>query len=241
MSLIIADLIILEIEFGKIKLLRIVVSLMRNNAAIRPLPTGTNLKSNQKENYQALLTANEDNELLTLFWASYLSDLETKYKLIYHPGKELFQIYYHPGKTNAANKQIVHEVTQKINQINQDWNKIEQTMTSFQEYSNQELRGELKTAQDELVKLEVNKREFEQSLQNQDLKNSDGLVEEFNKTYREKRNDIQTLFTQNPHVKDLNKIYQDYLSFRQNLIKEYLKSNVKNLDQLLAALVFNPE
>jgi len=114
-------------------------------------------------------------------------------------------------------------------------------MTSFQEYSNQELRGELKTAQDELVKLEVNKREFEQSLQNQDLKNSDGLVEEFNKTYHEKRNEIQTLFTQNSHVKDLNKIYQDYLSFRQNLIKEYLKSNVKNLDQLLATLVFNPE
>lgn len=120
MSLIIADLIILEIEFGKIKSLRRVVRLMRNNAAIRPLPTRTNLKSNQKENYQALLTANEDNELLTLFWASYLSDLETKYKLIYYPGKELFQIYYHPRKTNAANKQIVHEITQKINQINQD-------------------------------------------------------------------------------------------------------------------------
>jgi len=67
MSLIIADLIILEIEFGKIKSLRRVVSLMRNNAAIRPLPTGANLKSNQKENYQALLTANEGNELLTLF------------------------------------------------------------------------------------------------------------------------------------------------------------------------------
>lgn len=241
MSLIIADLIILEIEFGKIKSLRRVVSLMRNNAAIRPLPTGANLKSNQKENYQALLTANEGNELLTLFWASYLSDLETKYKLIYYPGKELFQIYYHPGKTNAANKQIVHEVTQKINQINQDWNKIEQTMTSFQAYSDQVLSTELKTAQEELIKLETDKAEFAQSLQDQDLKNKDSLAEEFNKTYSEKRNQIQTSFTENPHVKELNKIYQDYLNSRKNLIEGYLKNNPKNLEELLTTLVFKPE
>ena len=112
-------------------------------------------------------------------------------------------------------------------------------MTSFQAYSDQALSAELQTAKDELVKLEANKAEFAQSLQGQ--KNSESLVEEFNKTHSEKRNQIQTSFTENPHVKELNKIYQDYLNSRKNLIEEYLKNNPKNLEELLAALVFKPE
>ena len=114
-------------------------------------------------------------------------------------------------------------------------------MTSFQAYSDQVLSTELKTAQEELIKLETDKAEFAQSLQDQDLKNKDSLAEEFNKTYSEKRNQIQTAFAKNPHVKELNKIYQDYLNSRKNLIEGYLKNNPKNLEELLAALVFKPE
>jgi len=112
-------------------------------------------------------------------------------------------------------------------------------MTSFQKYSDQVLSAELEIAKDELVRLEANKAEFSQSLQDQ--KNSDSLVTEFNKTYSEKRNQIQTAFAKNPHVKDLNKVYQDYLNSRQSLIEKYLKNNSKNLEELLTALVFNPE